>query len=69
MPETLVGTAFIFIGALLLGNLWNVAGKIFELVSDFVNVGIATVNTLRAAGVFVVIIGMIWVADGMREIL
>lgn len=69
MLSTLVGAAFLLFGVSLLGNFWNVAGRIFERVSDFVNVGVATVNTFRMIGVFVVLIGMLWVAEGVREIL
>ncbi|TWF92298.1 hypothetical protein FHX80_12618 [Streptomyces brevispora] len=69
MLSTLVGVAFLLFGVSLLGNFWNVAGRIFERVSDFVNDGVATVNTFRMIGVFVVVIGIGWVAEGVRQIL
>lgn len=69
MLSTLVGAAFLLFGVSLIGNFWNVAGRIFERVSDFVNDGFATVNTVRLIGIFVVIIGVAWGAKGMRGIL
>lgn len=69
MLSTLVGAAFLLFGVSLLGNFWNVAGRIFERVSDFVNDGVTTVNTVRLIGVFIVIIGVAWGAEGVREIL
>lgn len=69
MLSTLTGAAFLLFGSALLGNFWNVARKIFERVSDFVNDGVATVNTVRLIGVPVVIIGVAWGAEGVRELL
>lgn len=68
MLSTLVGASLLLFGVSLLGNFWNLAGGLFERVSDFMEPGPATVNTCRAIGVFVVLIGMIWVASGLREI-
>lgn len=68
MLSTLVGASLLLFGVSLLGNFWNLAGGLLERVSDFMEPGPATVNTFRAIGVFVVLIGMIWVASGLREI-
>lgn len=67
MLSTLVGLLLLLLGASLLGNFWNLAGGLFDRVSDFLNPGAATPNTFRASGVFVVLIGMVWVASGLRE--
>lgn len=68
MLSTLVGALTLFFGVSLLGNFWNLAGGLFERVSDLVDPGAATMNTFRAIGVFAVLVGTIWVAAGLREI-
>lgn len=62
-----VGVLVLIFGTCLLGNFWSLASRIFASVSDFVNPGSATVNTFRAIGAGMILIGFFWIATALTE--
>lgn len=63
-----VGALISFVGVSMVGNFWNLAGRMFEHAATSVNPGTATVNTFRLAGLVVMAIGIFWIATALSEI-
>ncbi len=52
----------------MVGNFWNLAGRMFEHAATSVNPGTATVKTVRLGGLVIMAIGIFWIATALSEI-
>lgn len=68
MFGVVVGALIFFVGVSMVGNFWNLAGRMFEHAATRINPGIATVNTFRLGGVVAISIGIFWIATAFSEI-
>lgn len=61
-----IGVALIALGVCLMVDVRGVAGRIYDFYASFMNPGNATRGTIRVVGVFMTLVGVVWVVGPLN---